>query len=241
MIEQRLFVINKYATFDTQYIKHIQMKKNFILVILVFLSINVKSQNFRVQAPPGYNYIYPENSYLKGTEGSPYLADWEHADIIFTSGGEIKDLLVRYNVLSNQLLYQENNKTYQMGAPDSISELKFPDKTFIYREYLPGKKTFFEVLLKGEVTLLTKYEIEVTPANYNEALFSGNKNDVLFIKQKLYLQRGTSIVPINNKTMLLEVLNDKKVEVTNFMKKERLSFKKKQDMSILIAYYNQLI
>lgn len=87
----------------------------------------------------------------------------------------------------------------------------------------------------------TNEEIEVTPANYNETLFSGNKNDVLYLKQKLYLQRGTSIIPINKKTMLLEVLNDKKAEVTNYMKKERLSFKKKQDMSILIAYYNQLI
>ncbi|MCX6308713.1 MAG: hypothetical protein NTY32_07780 [Bacteroidia bacterium] len=217
------------------------MKKNFLLVTLVYLSINVQAQNFRIQAPPGYNYIYPENSFLKGTEGSPYLNDWEYADILFTSSGEVKDLLVRYNVYSNQLLYKEKQQTYLMGAPDSISELKFPDKTFIYREYLPGKKTFFEVVLKGKVSLLTKYETEVTPANYNEALFSGNKNDVIFIKQKLYLQQGTSIVPITKKTILLEVLNDKKAEVSNLMTKERLSFRKKQDMTKLIEYYNQLI
>jgi len=217
------------------------MKKNFLLVTLVYLSINVQAQNFRIQAPPGYNYIYPENSFLKGTEGSPYLNDWEYADILFTSGGVVKDLLVRYNVYSNQLLYKEKQQTYLMGAPDSISELKFPDKTFIYREYLPGKKTFFEVVLKGKVSLLTKYETEVTPANYNEALFSGNKNDVIFIKQKLYLQQGTSIVPITKKTILLEVLGDKKAEVSNLMTKERLSFRKKQDMTKLIEYYNQLI
>lgn len=217
------------------------MQKNLIVVTLFFLTINVQAQNFRIQAPPGYNYIYPENNYPKGTEGSPYLNDWEYADIIFTSGGEVKDLLVRYNVYSNQLLYKEKQQTYLMGAPDSISELRFPDKTFIYSEYLPGKKTFFEVVLKGKVSLLTKYEIEVTPANYNEALFSGNKNDVLYIKQKLYLQKGKSIVPITKKTELLEVLSDKKVEVVNLMTKERLSFRKKQDMTKLIAYYNQLI
>lgn len=47
-------------------------------------------------------------------------------------------------------------------------------------------------------------------------------------------------MPINKKEKLLEVLNDKKAVVTNLMAKERLSFRKKQDMMILVAYYNQL-
>jgi hypothetical protein len=216
------------------------MKKNFIFFFLVFLTANVASQNIQVQAPPGYNYIYPEKSTIKGTEGSPYMADWEPAVIFFTNGNVIKDLMVRYNVFYNQLMYKENDKTYVMGAPDSISELRFPDKTFIYKEYQPGLKTFFEVVLKGKVTLLSKYEIEVTPSTYNEALSSGNKNEVLNIKQKLYLQQGASFVPINKKAILLEMLSDKKDQVANLLKKERLSFKKKQDMTILIEKYNQL-
>lgn len=216
------------------------MKKNSILAFVVLsLVFNLNAQNFKIQAPPGYNYIYPENNLIKGTEGSPYLADWEYADILFTSGGEIKELLVRYNVFTNQLLYMENGTTYLMGAPDSISEMKSSNKTYIYREYLPGKKTFFEVLVKGNVSLLIKYEIEVSPANYNEALFTGNKNDVLNLKQRLYLQQGTTFFPLKNKEVLYEVLSDKKEEVSNLIAKEKLSFKKKQDMIKLISFYNQ--
>jgi len=217
------------------------MKKNSVLaVVLLFVAFQLSAQNFRIQAPPGYNYIYPENNIVKGTEGSPYLSDWEYADILFTSGGEIKGLLVRYNVFTNQLLYQENNQTYLMGAPDSISELKFSNRNFIYREYLPGKKTFFEVVIKGKVSLLIKYEVEVTPANYNEALMSGNKNDVLNIKQKLYLQQGANYIPISKKDQLLQFLSDKKTEVASLMTKEKLSFKKKQDMMEIVSFYNQL-
>lgn len=56
------------------------MRKNSALIILVFSSFILNAQNFRVQAPPGYNYIYPENSFIKGTEGSPYLAEWHQSD-----------------------------------------------------------------------------------------------------------------------------------------------------------------
>jgi hypothetical protein len=87
---------------------------------------------------------------------------------------------------------------------------------------------------------LVKYEIEVIPANYNVALMSGNKNDVLTIVQKLYLQKGSDIEPILKKDRVLELLADKKLEVATRMSKERLSFKKKKDMMALLEYYNQL-
>jgi hypothetical protein len=217
------------------------MKKySVIAVLIVSIAFNLSAQNFKMQAPPGYNYIYSESNILKGTEGSPFLGDWENGDILFTSGGEIKALLVRINVLTNQLLYQEDGKTFLMGSTDSISELRLFSKIFIYREYLPGKKSFFEVMVKGKVTLLTKYEVEVTPANYNEALMSGNKNDVLNIKQKLYLQQGANFIPITKKDKLLEVMSDKKTEIANLLVKEKLSLKKRQDMMEIVSFYNQL-
>jgi hypothetical protein len=219
------------------------MKKYFSLLYLILVAFNLGAQNLKIQAPPGYNYIYPENNTIKGTEGSPFLGDWQPADVYFTNGSIMKGLMVRYNVFTNQMLYQENEKTYLMGAPDSIQELKFPEKTFIYKEYTidqKKQKSFFEVVQQGKVSLLTKYEIEVTPSNYNEALMSGNKNDVLNIIQKLYLQQGATIVPLTKKVILFDVLSDKKSEIVAFMAKEKLSFKKKKDMIVLLAYYNQL-
>jgi hypothetical protein len=196
-----------------------------------------------VQAPPGFNYIATESGFVKGKEGSPYLGDWELADLSFINGSVMDTLSVRYNVYNNQMLYQENDKTYVMGAPDSIAQIKFADKTFVYREYsnkgVPDK-SYFEVAQPGKVQLLVKYEIEVIPANYNVALMSGNKNDVLTIVQKLYLQKGSDIEPILKKDRVLELLADKKLEVATRMSKERLSFKKKKDMMALLEYYNQL-
>lgn len=217
------------------------MKRSLFLTAALYLIVGaISSQNLQLQAPPGYNYIYPEGSTMKGTEGSPFLGDWEPADVLFTNGGEIKGLMVRYNVLKEQLLYKEKDQVYLLVSPDSIAELRFLDRTFIYKEWAVGKKSFFEIVQKGKVSLLAKYEIEVSPANYNEALMSGNKNDVLNLKHKLYLQQGEKIVPINKKNILLEALNDRRADVSTFLAKERLSIKKKEDMRILIDYYNQL-
>lgn len=219
------------------------MKKNLLLVLLTSFSVSLLAQNIQLQAFPGYHYITTESGFVKGKEGSPYLGDWQEANVLFTNGNVMNNLLVRYNVYNNQMLYQEKDNTYVIGAPDSLIHIQFPDKTFIYKEYSSegsAQKSFFEVAQTGKVSLLVKYEVEVIPANYNVALMSGNKNDVLSIVQKLYLQQGKTIVPITKKDRIFEVMSDKKSEVTTYMAKQRLSFKKKKDMMALINYYNQL-
>lgn len=180
---------------------------------------------------------------MKGVEGSPYLGDWQAADVYFKNGSVMNGLMVRYNVLKNQMMYQEKLQTYVMSEPDKISYLKFPDKKMIYLEYVDEKGWeygFFEVAQAGKVNLLVRYEIEVIPANYNVALMSGSKNDILSLGQKFYLQRGSDLVPITKKSSLFQVLADKRAEINNYMSKERLSFKKKNDLMQLLEYYEQL-
>lgn len=217
------------------------MKRKLLLALSFSLIVgSIFAQSYVLQAPPGYHYFYPEGNVIKGTEGSPFLGEWEAADVYFTNGGVINGLMVRYNVLKEQLLYKDKGQVYLLVSVDSISELRFQDRVFMYKEWAEGKKSFFEIVQKGKVSLLTKYEIEVSPANYNEALMAGNKNEVLTLKQKLYLQQGEKIVPISKKNILLEALDDRREDVSTFLSKERLSIKKKEDMKILIDYYNQL-
>ena len=152
------------------------MKKNFVLVLLTIVFVNLHAQNIQVQSFPGYHYITTETGFVKGKEGSPYLGDWQTANIQFTNGSVMNDVLVRYNVYYNQMLYQDGDNTYVIGAPDSIFQIKFSDKTFIYKAYNSEQSTqnsYFEVVQSGKVNLLVKYEIEVIPANYNVALTVG--------------------------------------------------------------------
>lgn len=223
------------------------MSKHVSLIFIAFLMagpVILQAQNIRLIAPPGYNFIYNEQHFTKGTEGSPYLTEeWQTADILLKNGKTIPALPVRYNVNENKMVYQDKGKTYVVGTPDSISEIKFSDKIFIYRPYSKGKttgKSFFEIVSRGKVSLLNRYEIELLHANYSMQFDTGYKNDRLSLNQQLYLQKGDQVAVPYKKSTLLEVLSDKNKEVTQFMKKEKLSLSDKEDLNKILAFYNQL-
>lgn len=223
------------------------MSKRISLAITVFIVTGLtglQAQNIRLIAPPGYNFIYNEQHFTKDTEGTPYLdKDWQPADILLKNGKTIPALPVRYNVLENKMVYQDKGKTYVVGTPDSIAEIKFSDRIFIYKAFEKGNTTekgFFEIVSKGKVSLLKKYEIEVLRANYSMQFDTGYKNDRLSLNQELYLQKGDQAAVPNKKNKFLEVLSDKNTEVVHYMKKEKLSVKDKEDQIKILAYYNQL-
>jgi hypothetical protein len=214
----------------------------FVLFVCSSIAINLQAQNIMLQAPPGYNYIYVDN-FPRNLEGSPYVNDWQLSDIFLKNGNTISNIKVKYNAFTSQMLYQYNNNIYVIGAPDSISKIKFPNNIFEYKQYTKGKqseKGFFEVIIKGKLGLLNKYEYKILESNYNVALNVGNKNDRLVIKEQLCLELGEQIVILNKKSVLSELLKDKYKEVSDYMKKEGLSYKNKEDMIKVVTFYNQL-
>ena len=213
------------------------------IFLYVTLFTHLQAQQIRLQTPPGYNYLYSSDNMPKGSEGSPYLDDWKSADIHLKNGKTIYGLMVRYNVFSEEMLYQQNNIAYAIGTPDSISDILLSGKVFIYKEYTKAnkiRKGFFEVIFKGKVSLLNKYKIEFIHSNYNVALDIGNKNDRLELNQQLYLQQENQIIPLDKKNKLIEILNNKNKEISDYMNKEKLSGKKQQDVIKILTYYNQL-
>jgi len=223
------------------------MSKQLSLLVIILLitgSIKLQAQNITLTAPAGYNIIYNEPHFAKDTEGSPYLnLDWEPADILLKNGKKISDLNVRYDVLENKIVYQDKGKTYAVGTPDSIAKIKFLDKTLIYIPFEKGNTTekgFFEIVSKGKVSLLRKYEIEVLRANYSVQFDTGYKNDRLTLKKELYLQKEDQAAVANRKNRLLEVLSDKKNDVIQYIKRGKLSVKDQEDIIKILAFYNQL-
>ena len=204
---------------------------------------------------PGNHVLKSNNAYPVGTEGSPYLDEWGLADIYLKNGKIISQLMVRYNVADDQMLFQHKvvittgddsktkKETYIICSPDSVAEIKFADKTFIYRGFPNGKKTekgYFELAKSGKVTLLNKYEINVLPADYNVILNTGNKNIKLILDQKSYLVQGDKKTLINKENKIFEVLADKNKEVSDYIAREKLSYKINDDMIKIVTFYNNL-
>lgn len=221
------------------------MKKQvLIFIVLTFSTFEfAQAQNIRIQAPPGYNYIYTDLDFPSGTEGSPYLDEWQKAEIVFRNGQKFPELMVRYNVYTNQMLFQHSGKTFIIGAPDSIAEIKFRSRTFVYREYIKGnklEKSYFEIAVPGKVALLYKYEIEMIRANYNVALNIGNKNNRLELRQHQFLMANYQLTELTRKSKPIIFFSDKNKEISEFMDKEGLSFKTREELVKIVSYYNGL-
>lgn len=216
----------------------------FFIALILSGVLEIQSQNFKLEAPPGYNFIYEEKDLPMGTEGSPYLDDWQHAKIIFKNGDIIPDLLVRYNVLSGQMLYQDKNKTYIIGAPNNIASINMSSGEFIYGEFFSGnrlEKGYYKVLANGRMNLLLKHEIEMKRANYNVALDVGDKTNKLLLREHLCLQMGDSIILLNKKSKPMDLFSGKEKEISEYMNKEKLSFTKRDDLMKVVAFYNSIL
>ena len=222
------------------------MKKLIFGCLLVGVCATwVHGQNFKIQMPLTYNRI-PMTDEIPGKEGSPYLSDkWLPGTILLTNGSKIDGLTYRYSVYRKEMEFQKENTAYAIEAPDSIKELWINNRLFIYLAFTNKNKTekdFFEVVIDGKAKLLIRYVIETIPANYNEALAVGNKNDQISIKETYYLQKNQETpFRIDKKgNNVVESMSDKSKEMKDFLEKKKTSFKDKNDLMQLIGYYNRM-
>ena len=222
------------------------MHKNIsILITLCFLffKTGLNAQEFRIQSPPGYNFIYESNNLPKNVDGSPYLGDWQQSELHLKNGNTISGIMMRYNVYTGQMIYKLDGKTYAIGTPDSIATIQFGNKNFQYKKFVVNDKVeqkYYEIIVDDKISLYNEYEIIINRSNYNSALDVGDKNDKFVLKEHLYMIKGDRLIEIDKKRKILDFFADKKGEITEFIKQEKISYKDKEDMAKLVEYYNEI-
>lgn len=215
-----------------------------LVVFYLVSSILTNAQTFKVTLPPGYNKII-QNESIAGVEGSQYLSeDWTQGTVTFNDGSEVGPLNLRLNAFRNEIHFQENNKEYSIGATDNIKEVLMGGRKFIYRSYTKdgvAAQSYFEVLVEGKTELLVLYYIERMPANYNQTMDTGEKNDRLKLGEKIYIKNGDNIIEHDKKgKKLLATLGVRGEQLKKQIEEEDLSFKKKEDMIKIVNFLNSV-
>ena len=217
----------------------------FYLILFLFESIgDGYSQTYRIELPAGYNKILISDK-LPGVDGSPYLWEgWKTGCVIFQNKKSIDSLLLRYNAYKEEMQFQMNNKIYIIGVPDSLSSININQRTFIYRGFTDKgivKKSYFEVLSKGNAQIYVRHLIQIRESNYNAVLDAGEKNDQMEQVETYFIKKGDSIVFIDKKGKnILQLLSDKSKDVIDFVKQNHFSYTDKKDLCRIAEYYNSL-
>jgi len=198
----------------------------------------------RFELPPGQNKIIINDS-RPNLDGSQYLYDdWQKGSIFLNSGDTIKTIKLRFNVFKNEMQFQNNDQVYAIGSPENIKEIILGAHSFIYLNYNEDgkpKKSYFEIISRGNSCLLQFYYSEILPSNFNVALNSGNKNDQLSMKKKYFLKKGDTVIQIDKKGKnIVSAFELRGKEIQKYAKNNKLSFKNESDLIAIINFANSL-
>jgi len=188
----------------------------------------------------------------KQTEGTHYFQDnWSVGNVVLFNGSALEDLQMKFDIEKShleirtegrvKLLQDTYIKEFTLLDTESGNEMKFINGS-MYKENGVASIGFFETILEGEFSLLSKTELDIIKANYDAKFDVGEKSDKVVKVENYFVANGTNVVKVTkNKKQNIKIFGDKSDVISSHMKSEKLSFKNKEDLERIVAYYNSNI
>lgn len=213
----------------------------------VDVNAKVKAMPIAVKSNPTSGGVEYKRG-LEGTPGTAYLnAEWKPGVIVMNDETTIENLLMRYNLYTQQIQLIKENDTMAIGNPQEIKLIRIADKAFVYCEYLDEnlvKNGYFELRQDGKCCLLKRWKaMYQMTEQHNQMTGTVSENDVFITDCHCYLRFGNQpAFPIgHNKKDIIESFGDKSDRVKEFMKKSDVKLKKEDDLKKVINFYNSLL
>jgi len=172
--------------------------------------------------------------------------------------GIVNQVTANYNTLSEKMVFLKDSTPQDMTVTTFVDTIIFAD-----RQFVPFKEIFYEVLVNAPVSLFIQHKSTLIdpgqPSGY------GGRSNTSAIDRVSILQSNNhyynlplpdeyNIVPSNvfwirkdyqmfsflNKRQLLKIFPEKSGEINEFISQHRLKTDNRDDMIILIQYYNSL-
>lgn len=209
--------------------------------------------NSKVKATPIVVKSNPSSGgveYKKGLEGNPGTAylnpDWQPGLIVMNDETTIENLLMRYNLFTQQIQFIREGDTMAIGNPEDIKMVRIADKAFIYTEYLDEnfvKTGYFELRQDGNCRLLKRWKAlyQISEETTTNAATTG-ETGVFITDCHCYLRFSNrpAFAVSHNKNELIESFGDKSDRVRDFMVKSDIKLRKEEDLKTVINFYNSL-
>lgn len=178
----------------------------------------------------------------KRNEGMYLEPGWTHGQVILADQNILENMPLRYDIYHQQVQFIRDGDTVAFAKPEEVASIIMNGRKLVYIEFSnEGKveKGYFEVLSYGDTKLLlrriVKYHEQRDPQ-------SNLKEDVFIRENHYYIQKpGETPLPVEfNRTSVLNVLNDKELQIQEFMENNKLRMKTLEEIKKVLAYYNTL-
>jgi hypothetical protein len=181
--------------------------------------------------------------------GNPYLfKDWSNGTVRFSSGREIKQFKLKFDVFKNQLLLQFEGSTF--AAESKVQEFVLLPKSktkdsLVFRKGFPASEktndhTFFQILFKDKVQLLRLFSRNIIEDR--TLVTTGKHNKRLEEAETFYLFQNNQLIVLPARSNdLAAVFPEKKTELAAFIDTQNLRMRSAEDFLAVVKKYNELI
>lgn len=224
-----------------------------LLLILVFLphSLSGNTDTLLTQNTSGKDALLNGriwwNRHAK-VSGDPYfISDSYLKGSVTFNGQSFGNLDLKLDIYSDELVYKPESHPVillnkEMVDSFEVSAYNIATGTREYRfinagtDPPAGPPGYVNILYAGPTSLLVKYSKKIQP------LADQGIYDLFNQEIRIFLRKGTTIVPVTGRKHLMSLLGDKKKEVREYKKKNqhRISMKEPDSFVPVLEFYDSL-
>ena len=157
-------------------------------------------------------------------------------------GNSFRDIKIKYDIYNDEIITPATHGSILQLNKELVDSFNivFQNKTYYFTriptDSLKGIKGYVNVLYEGKNSLYVKYKKEI------QLLAVESKYDMFYQTYRIYFVKNGIVHTLNSKGDLLKILDKDKVQVRDFIKKNRLRISKKRPESFIpvIAYYDSI-
>jgi hypothetical protein len=198
------------------------------------------------------NNIMPFDSRYEGVRGTYYLVPiWLEGDLYGNNGKKLASRVsVKYDALNKEVIQRHNAKDSIALYPQAFTlHDNAGSYYFIYRpefKTTSGKKipkTYLQIMYLKKVGFYKNITKSLLTANYRGGYSLNRTYDSFEEKVEYFLSREDGeieLVKLNQKSFL-QILQNKKSELTSYIKAQNLDLSKESDAIKLLIYYESIV
>jgi hypothetical protein len=187
-----------------------------------------------------HTFIYPD------CYGHPFFEhkNWMNASITTSDNEKFNNLSLKYDILTDGLLYNHYTKEGPRSIllnQHEIKSFEISGKNFInISNYYPALnngelKGYFEICHSGHTLMLVKWT-----KNASNASITSRGNYV--VNKQYYVINNNNLYHVTSRWKLLDALGDKSSEIKSYMKKKSISVRLGGEIALktVLVYYDSL-
>ena len=175
--------------------------------------------------------------------GHSYFLTGEFVTVnLYFNGKEYKNLKIKYDIFDDEILLFINPLTTINLNKEMVERVSFDYEGIKYDIVNMGNDSsaiingYTNILYEGPSSFYVKYVKKIEP------MADENRYDRFFETHRMYIRRDSLILPFSGKKRLFSIMEDKKAELKDFIRKNRLTISRKNPYTFipLIEAYDKL-